>query len=87
MKLKDGYILREVGSLAIVVAVGDTAKDFHKILTLNKTGAFLWTLISNGKTEDEMVSALKEKYDVDGTTAANDVSEFIKQLQSSGLVD
>ena len=87
MKLKEGYILREVGSLKIIVAVGEAAKDFHKILTLNQTGAFLYNLISVGKSECEMVEALKEKYEVDNDTAQKDVSAFIKQLQSSGLID
>ena len=31
MKIKQGYILREVGTLAVVVAVGAAYENFHSI--------------------------------------------------------
>ena len=87
MKLKQGYILREVGTLAVVVAVGEAFDKFHKILTLNKTGAFLWNLLTENQEYENLVGALCEKYDVDFATAQCDVDEFVNQLKSAGLLD
>jgi hypothetical protein len=87
MKLKQGYILREVGTLKVVVAVGQAHDNFHKILTLNQTGAFLWNLLLNQTTTDELVSKLCEKYNVDEQSAKKDVEDFIFQLNSNALLD
>ena len=42
MKIKEGFILREVAGNYIVVAVGSAVKQFNGVITLNETGAFLW---------------------------------------------
>jgi hypothetical protein len=87
MKLKQGYILREVGTLKVVVAVGQAHDNFHKILTLNQTGAFLWNLLLNQTTVDELVLKLCEKYNVDEQSAKKDVEDFISQLNANALLD
>jgi hypothetical protein len=87
MKLKQGYILREVGTLKVVVAVGQAHDNFHKILTLNQTGAFLWNLLLNQTTVDELVLKLCEKYNVDEQSAKKDVEDFISQLNANSLLD
>lgn len=40
MKIKNGFILRNVSDAYVVVAVGEAAKDFNGMITLNETGAF-----------------------------------------------
>ena len=87
MKIKQGYILREVGTLAVVVAVGAAHENFHKILTLNKTGAFLFNMLTENQEYENLVNALCEKYDVDFATAQCDVDEFINQLKTVGLLE
>ena len=87
MKIKNGFLLREVGSLAVVIAVGDKAKDFHKILTLNKTGAFLFKLLQNGADMGVLTNALCEKFGIDKTTAENDVTAFLEKLTTLDLVE
>lgn len=87
MKIKDGYILREVAGSNIIVAVGDEAVNFDGIKTLNETGAFLWKQIEAGKTEIEVAKALVSEYDVEEETAKADVAEFINLLISNGLIE
>ena len=87
MKIKDGYILREVAGSNIIVAVGDEAVNFDGIKTLNETGAFLWKQIEEGKDEAEVVDALVLEYDVDEETAKADVAEFVNLLINNGLIE
>ncbi len=86
MKIKDGYILREVAGSFIVVAVGDAVKHFNGVINLNDTGAFLWKILEKGATEDELLKRLLEEYDVDENTAKNDIEKFINKLQEAKLV-
>ncbi len=86
MKIKDGFILREVAGSFIVVAVGDAVKTFNGIITLNETGAFLWKALEQGATEEELLKALLEEYDVDESVAKEHVKKFIAKLTEAKLV-
>ncbi len=63
MKIKDGYLLREVAETNVVVPVG-AALNFSGMITLNGTGAFLWKQLSQDTTEDRLQKALLEEYEV-----------------------
>lgn len=86
MKLKDGYMLRCVAGKYIVVAVGDASVDFNGIITTNETGAFLWKLLENETTENDLINSLISEYDVDPETANKDVSAFVKNLKDAELL-
>ena len=42
MKIKEGFILRNVAGSFVVVPVGDATIDFNGMMNLNETGAFLF---------------------------------------------
>ncbi|MBQ9734595.1 MAG: PqqD family protein [Clostridia bacterium] len=86
MKIKEGFILREVAGNYIVVAVGDAVKGFNGVINLNETGAFLWRILEKGSDEKGMLDALLAEYDVSEEIAAKDVKTFIDKLTEAGLV-
>lgn len=87
MKIKEGFILREVAGSYLVVAVGKAVKEFNGVVNLNETGQFLWKLLEKSATEEEMVNALLEEYDVDRATAEADVKSFVDKLLEAKLAD
>lgn len=80
MKIKEGFIIREVGGEFIVVPIGETGKSFHGMVKLNESGAFLWRFFCADHTQEEAVKALTEEYDVDEETAKKDVAAFVAAL-------
>ena len=86
MKIKNGFVLREVAGSYIVVAVGEAVKNFNGIINLNETGAFLWKILEKGATKEQLIAKLLEEYDVDEKTAAEDVGKFINKLSEAKLV-
>lgn len=86
MKVKSGYILREVAGNYLVVAVGEEAMDFNGLITTNETGAFLWNKLSSDISEQELVSAMLDEYDIDEETASADISSFISKLKEAELL-
>lgn len=86
MKIKDGFILREVAGSYLVVAVGAAVKAFNGMINLNETGAFLWRVLEKGATEEEAVAELLKEYDVDEETAKADVKAFVSKLTEAGLL-
>ena len=86
MKIKDGFILREVAGNYIVVAVGEAVKNFNGVINLNETGAFLWKILEKGGDEESLTASLLEEYDVQEEIAKADVKAFIEKLTEAGLV-
>lgn len=87
MKIKNGFVVREVGGENVVVPVGEMSKVFHGMINLNETGAFLWKFFSEEHTIDEGVAALLEEYDVDEATARVDVEKFVETITSNGFAE
>lgn len=87
MKLKEGFVLRQVAGSYVVVAVGLQTLDFKGMIRLNETGAFLWKqLADNECTEDSLTAAMTTEYDVDHETAAADVRIFVQSLREADLL-
>ena len=85
MRIKEGFKLRKVCGNAIVVAVGDNT-DLNGLVTLNATGEYLWSILSNGAQEEQIAQALVQKYNIDIKTARRDANDFILQLKGAGLL-
>lgn len=87
MRIKKDFTMQKVGGSYIAVAVGETSKTFHGMVRLNDTGAFLWQKLSEAEvTEEELVDALLDEYEVDRETAVRDVAALTKQLKDGGIL-
>ena len=71
----------------VAVATGEAAKSFNGLIKYNKTGAYLLELLRKDQTEDSLVEALQEKYEVSEETARKDVQAFIENLRGVGLIN
>ena len=64
MKIKEGFMLREVAGNSVVVAVGENL-DFNGMMTLNSTGTFLWNILKEDVSIDDLVNGLVNEYEID----------------------
>ena len=87
MKIKEGFVLREVAGSHIVVAVGPAVKTFKGIINLNPTSALLWKALEKGAQKQELVEILLSEYEVEQKVAEQDVENFIKKLTEAGLIN
>ena len=87
MKIKDGFILRKVPGMNLVMPTGKNVKSFNGSLMLNNTGAFIFEKLQNGATSDETAQALTQEYDVTLDTASSDVQNTISSLIEAGVAE
>lgn len=86
MKIKDGFLLREVAGNTIVVPVGDDAVSFNGVITINETGKFLWELLDKGIEKEELLAKFLEEYQVSKEDAKEDIRAFIQELLDNGIM-
>lgn len=85
MKLKEGFILREVGEDTVVVPA-DEIFDMNLMITLNDTGCFLWKLLESETTVEELLEKVLSEYDTDEQTALQFIENFIRKLDENGFL-
>ncbi len=89
MKIKDGFVLREVCGETVIIGVGLDAVNFGKLLVLNETAAWLWKEARKMGcfTLDALVDRLCEEYDVAEDIARADVSDILGKWQKINVVE
>ena len=86
MKIKYGYVLREVAGSYVVIPVGENAADFNGVISLNEVGAFLWDKLKDDTDENALLAAVTAEYDVDEMTARSDIAAFLSKVREQGLL-
>lgn len=86
MKIKEGFVLRDIGDQTVVVATGEASQDFYGMIKLNQTGKIIWEGISDGLSEELIVSKLLDKYNVDKNKAEFDVRQMIDKMDKAGFL-
>ena len=87
MKIKEGFILRNVAGSNVVVPVGQATVDFNGMMSLKDTGAFLFDKLTKGTTEEQLIRDLMDEYSIDKELATKDVKDFIEKVESEGLFE
>ena len=85
MKIKEGFLLRQVADQTVVLPIG-CDMDLNMMITLNDTGAFLWEKLQDDMDEAALVAALLAEYDVDEATAKTAVASFTAKLSDHGFL-
>lgn len=86
MKIKNGFISRQVAGSNVVVATGEQSKLFNGIIKLNESGLVLWNKLVVGADKDALIDALLAEYDIDRATAEADVDKFVGVLRDAGAI-
>lgn len=87
MKVKSDYIIREIAGTTVILPTGRDALDFNGVITLNKTGAFLYKILETENTERGLIEALVDRYNVEEKCAKRDVLEFVDKLREANLLE
>ena len=83
MKIKEGYVIKKLGTGYVVVTVGEAGKEFNGLIRLNRASAFLWDKIQEGAdTREKLVKAMTEYYEgLDEETARQDLEMFLENVK------
>lgn len=86
MRIKENFYLSEVGNCNVVIALGEEATNLDAMITLNESATFLWKVLENGASKEELVEKLMNEYEISSLTASEGVNKFIKKLEDINCI-
>ena len=89
MKIKEGFVLRQVCGENVIVGEGLNAINFGKMLALNETAGWLWKQAQamGDFTIEALADKLCEEYDVTADEARKDVADIITEWQNVSVIE
>lgn len=87
MKLRYEFTVMDMGSEIAAVPVGEHAEDFHGMLKLNESSAFILELLREDTTPQAVHKKLKEKYPESTDREIGEMlAPFLNKLIREGLL-
>ena len=88
MKIKKGFVLREMCGENIVAGEGLEHINFNKLISLNESAAYLWReLIGKEFTTEEMAELLIVRYGIDKELAMTDSANLCEAWINAGIAE
>ena len=85
MHLKREYIARTSGNETLLVPAGGTG--FAGMVRGNRTLGAILELLRHDTTEEEIVAAMKKRFDAPEERIAEDVKKALSELRKIGAID
>lgn len=87
MKIKEDLVLREIMDEYMIIPMGERLLEFNGISKLNESGVLLWRILEKGATNEVLVDALLEEYDIDKAQAEIEVNNFLEALKANQMLE
>lgn len=87
MKIKEGFVLREIAGEYVVIALGSASRIFNGMIKLNESGCLIWKKLSEGCEKEEVIDAVLAEYDAPRSIIAADVERIINQLKGANILE
>ncbi len=87
MKIKDGFILKDVAGSKIVIATGAQRINFNGVITFNDVGAEVFNMLDGTNSVEDIVAKISADYNVDLHIVKNDVEKLIEKMRKHNLID
>lgn len=90
MKLKEGYMLKEIAGNHVAIPVGQNIVDYKEMLHLNKTGVFIWKLLKEDITYEDLLDKMTVEYEAtqeEQEILKKDLDEFLETIKTLDLFE
>lgn len=86
MKIRKELLKREVGGEAFLVPLGKTVYDSNGLFALTELGSFIWDLLPEAESEQEILTQILETYEVEESIAKSDLEAFLNKLRKMEIL-
>lgn len=86
MKLKYNFVVRNVAGQTVALVVEKSNCNFNGMIKLNSVGEFIFKLLQNEISEEDLVIEITKQYDVDFDNAKNSLAPYLETLRNNNLI-
>lgn len=88
VKLKDGYVLKELGGEFCIFDESDSQNgSLDGLPSVNETCIFLWNHLESGESIEELIKNLSIKNEIDEMESEIEVQEFLAKLIHANIIE
>jgi len=87
MKRNDGFFLRNIGGQDLLVPLGARVVDLNGVIVFNATGLYIWELLAQDRSLDDLAAAVGERFEVEPERARIDIRAFVAEIAKWGGVE
>lgn len=87
MEIKKKLMKRQIAGETFLVPLGKSVYDTNGLFFLTEVGAFIWDRLPQAQSQEEIVNAILEEYDIQEAQAREDVSAFFEKLKALEIID
>ncbi len=80
MKRKDDVLVQNIGGQDLLVPIGAKVAEMNGMVVLNPAARLIWDLLAEDRSEEDLVTAVVNQFDVDRERAQVDVKGFLSEL-------
>ena len=85
-KVNDNFELRSIAGENMLVPTGTADFEPGTLLMLNETGSWIWNLLKEEKSAEEILSAAKKEFTDEDGTMESSINEFLNEMAEQGLI-
>jgi len=86
MKIKQGFVAREIAGEYILIPVGETAMQVRGMISLSESGYLIYQKLQQDCEKADLIRAVLNEYEVEQSVAEADVEAFLDQLRQLNLL-
>ncbi len=87
MRIKDGFIMKNVAGSNVVLPLGERRVELNGIITFNEVGAKVFNLLDGTNSVEEIVTIIAKEYDVSRDVVETDVNMLIEKMRAQGFIE
>ena len=87
MKIKIGYVLREIVGEYFIIPIGSESINNNRMITVNEAGKTLWDALQKDISVDGLIKIMLDTYEVDEQVLRADVDEFLEKIRAAGILE
>lgn len=82
----NNFNLRKIANDAFLFPIGDMADHVQGVIVLNELSQYIWELLEDPKTFNEIVDDITTNYDVSSEKAQLDLNNLLSLFEQNGVI-
>ena len=87
MKIKDGFIMKNVAGSNVVLPLGERQEEVKGIITFNDVGADVFNMLDGTNSVEAIATKIAKDYDAPYEMVEADVNKLIEKMRVHGLIE